>query len=166
MVNHILEVKNKFIKFKKNLIYIYIMYLTHNIFYMFIFTFIVNMFILPLLISNSYKDITINMNKIYLSIIFGLLLVISQGYSFDILHKTSTKKDYIIYIFLLVLYIYLYRNQMFVNDKNLLKDIKEKNSSIIQISKSTKTKNPRIKSFYDYINNTLEKQNGFINKIV
>ena len=142
------------------------MYLTHNIFYMFIFTFIVNMFILPLLISNSYKDITINMNKIYLSIIFGLLLVISQVYSFDILHKTSSKKDYIIYIFLLVLYIYLYRNQMFVNDKNLLKDIKEKNSSIIQISKSAKTKNPRIKSFYDYINNTLEKQNGFINKII
>ena len=142
------------------------MYLTHNIFYMFIFTFIVNMFILPLLISNSYKDITINMNKIYLSIIFGLLLVISQVYSFDILHKTSSKKDYIIYILLLVLYIYLYRNQMFINDKNILKDIKEKNSSIIQISKSTKTKNPRIKSFYDYINNTLEKQNGFINKIV
>lgn len=142
------------------------MYLTHNIFYMFIFSFIVNMFILPLIISNSFKDITLNMNKVYLSIIVGLLVVISQVYSFDILQQTRSKKDYIIYIFLLIVYIYLYRNQMFVDDKNFLKDIKEKNSASLLISASTKTKNPRIKSFSNYINNTLEKQIGFINKII
>jgi hypothetical protein len=124
------------------------------------------MFILPLIISNSFKDITINMNKIYLSIIFGLHMAISQVYSFDILHSTSSKKDYMIYIFLLVVYVYLYRNQMFVDDKNILKDIKEKNSALMLISKSTKRKNPRIKSFSDYVNNTLEKQIGFINKII
>ena len=141
------------------------MYLTHNIFYMFIFTFIVNMFILPLITNNSIKDISLSMNKIYLSIIFGLLMVISQVYSFDILHGTKSKMDYILYIFLLIVYIYLYRKQMFVDDLNFIKDIREKNSSLILISKR-KSKNNKINSFSNYVHTTLNKQNEFINKII
>ena len=50
------------------------------------------------------------------------------------------------------------------HERSYLKDIKEKNSASISISKSIKTKNTRIKAFIDYVNKTLEKENNFINK--
>ncbi len=141
------------------------MYLSHNLFYMFIFSFIINMIILPLITCRSIKDISISMNKIYLSIIFGLLMVLSQVYSFDILHGTTSKFEYIIYSFLLFTYIYLFRYQVFIDDTNFLRYIKEKNSSIALIS-SRKSKNYRINTFSNYISNSTIKENDFINKII
>lgn len=142
------------------------MYLTHNIFYMFLFTFLVNMIVLPLIVTGSFNDISIiNMNKIYLSIIAGLLMVVSQVYSFDLLHGTTSKSDYFIYAFLLVVYIYIYRSQSFVDDLTYLKDLKEKNSASILIS-SRKSKNKRINTFSNYIITTLQKENEFINKFL
>lgn len=141
------------------------MNLTHNIFFMFMFTFIINMVIIPLIIGSSFKDISFNMSKFYLSVIVGLLVVLSQIFSFDLLNGTKSKTNYIIYIFLLILYIYLYRKQMFIDDVNFLKDIKEKNSSLILIT-NRQSKNNRINSFSRYIYNTLNKENEFINKII
>ncbi len=141
------------------------MYLTHNIFYMFLFTFLVNMVILPIIISGSFKDVSINMNKIYISIIAGLLMVISQVYSFDLLHGTTSKTDYFIYAFLLIVYIYIYRSQLFVDDITYLKDLKEKNSAAILIS-SRKSKNKKINTFSNYIITTLQKEIDFINKFI
>lgn len=123
------------------------------------------MIILPLITCRSIKDISISMNKIYLSIIFGLLMVLSQVYSFDILHGTTSKFEYIIYSFLLFTYIYLFRYQVFIDDTNFLRYIKEKNSSIALIS-SRKSKNYRINTFSNYISNSTIKENDFINKII
>ena len=141
------------------------MYLTHNIFYMFIFTFIINMIILPLITCSSFKNILFNMSKFYLSIILGLLIVLTQIYSFDILNGTKSKINYIIYIFLLIIYIYLYRKQLFVSDLDVLRDIKEKNSSLMLITQR-KNKNNKINSFSTYIYNRLNKENEFINKFM
>lgn len=142
------------------------MYLRHNIFYMFVFGFIINMIVFPLIMSNSIRDITINMNKFYSSVILSLLIVLSQIYSHDIFNNSRSLMNYIVYIVILLIYIYLYKNQVYIDDNNYLKDLKEKNSSLILISRDRKTKNKRIKSFSDYIVNTLNKENNFIDKIL
>jgi hypothetical protein len=123
------------------------------------------MIIVPLITCSSYKNISLNMSKIYLSIIIGLLIVLGQIYSFDILNRSKSKMHYIIYISLLIIYIYLYRKQLVVDDLNFLKDIKEKNSSLMLIAQR-KSKNNKINSFSTYIYNRLNKENEFIDKIM
>ena len=50
--------------------------MNNYIFFIFIVSFLINMVVMPLITLTSYDQITVNMNKIYLSIILGLLIVI------------------------------------------------------------------------------------------
>lgn len=142
------------------------MYLSHIIYYVFVFSFLINMFIIPLLTTHTFRAVSIfNTSKFYLSIITGLLLVLTTIYSYDIFHETKSNYHYMLYVFLLIVYIYLYRNQIHVSDKSFFKDIKERNSTIILLT-NRKSKNQKVNSFIKYINTTLNKQNDFINKII
>ena len=114
------------------------MYLSHNIFYMFIFSFLINMVIMPLITSYSFKHITFSMGKVYLSIIMSLLMVISEVAMYDLMFGTRSNFKYFIYVIILLLYIYLYRNQIYIDDINYLKEMKEHHSMAILTSSISK----------------------------
>ena len=144
------------------------MYLSHNIFYMFIFSFLINMIFIPLVTSYSFKHITFSMGKIYLSIIMSLLMVISEIVIFDMIFNTRSIIKYIIYISILLLYIYLYRNQFYIDDINYLKEMKEhySKSVLTSFNRKNKSKNKKINSYSNFIFINQNKEIDFIDKFI
>jgi len=144
------------------------MYLSHNIFYMFIFSFLINMVIMPLITSYSFKHITFSMGKVYLSIIMSLLMVISEVAMYDLMFGTRSNFKYFIYVIILLLYIYLYRNQIYIDDINYLKEMKEHHSMAILTSSIRKNKstNRKLASYSNFVFINQNKEIDFMDKFI
>ena len=95
---------------------------------MFIGSFIVQYFIMPPIMVNKMAYITNNIGKAYLGGIMGLFMVIIEVMMHDHQYHTLSINWYIILIGLVVLFIYLYRKQIAVNDKQYLEGMIEHHS--------------------------------------
>ena len=143
------------------------MYLAHNIFYMFIFSFIINMIIMPLIMTYSIKHITFSLGKFYASIIMGLLMVLCEIGMYDIMNNTKSINQYVFYTVILLIYIYMYRYQIYINDKGYLKEMKEHHSMALLTSsvRLKRSNNKKIKNFANHIFNSQQKEINYINNL-
>ena len=123
-------------------------------FYMFIGMFMIQYFFFSSIMTNSLENISNSTGKIYMSILMGLSMVlldmlINQDYK----HIAVTSG-------LLLLFIYLYRIQFGVDDRNYLKEMIEHHSMALLTSKNIleKTKNPAVINFATKILTTQEKE--------
>ena len=138
------------------------------IYYVFIVSFLINMVALPLVTTTKYDQITFNMIKVNLSIILGLLIVISHVIMVYFTHGTINVPELFIYIIILGLFIYIYRNQLFMNEVDYLNNMKEVHSNEILIS-SKMINNISNKSILEYANFILSnsiKEISFIDNII
>ena len=94
----------------------------------FISSFISQYFIMPLIMTHNYIYITNNLAKVYLSIIVAILVILFDAMIFDYRYNIFSLNIYAFIISGLVLFIYLYRNQIGVNDKQYLEEMIEQNS--------------------------------------
>lgn len=140
----------------------------NNIIYIFMISFLINMVVLPLITTESYKQITFSINKTYLSIILGLLIVISHMIMLYITHGQIEINELLIYIIILAIYIYVYRNQLFIDDIDFLNYMKESKSTEIFINSTLKNtiKDKKILSYANFILLNSTKEISFINKII
>lgn len=140
--------------------------MNNYIFIIFIVSFLINMVVMPAITLNSYDQITINMNKIYLSTILGLLIVIVHVIMLYNINGEINTVELAIYIGLLSLYIYLYRNQLFIDDDNFLNYMKENRLTEVLINSNIKkfSKNNKILSYTNFILTNSTKELDFINK--
>jgi hypothetical protein len=106
----------------------------HTIYFMFIGSFIIQYFAMPPIMVNSFSDITNNTGKIYLATIMGLFMVLLEIVMHDMQYNVCSYTKYIIIIIALVLFIYLYRKQVAINDKNYLNGMIEHHSMAILTS--------------------------------
>lgn len=104
------------------------MKLTHTMIVMFVGSFIIQYFLMPPIMVNSIKDITNNIGKAYSSIIMGLSMVILEVMMFDNHYGVISYNLYTILFSLLALFIYLYRKQVAVDDKQYLEGMIEHHS--------------------------------------
>ena len=95
---------------------------------MFIGSFIVQYFIMPPIMVNKMAYITNNIGKAYLGGIMGLFMVIIEVMMHDHQYHTLSINWYIILIGLVALFIYLYRKQIAINDKQYLEGMIEHHS--------------------------------------
>jgi len=110
------------------------MRITHSLIIMFITSFFVQYYLMSLLMTNNPKNITNSIGKLYLSIIMGLFMVLSELMMHDYHYSIFSKQSYFGYGLLLILFIYLYRNQVGVNDKQYLKEMIEHHSMALLTS--------------------------------
>lgn len=110
------------------------MKLLHNMFIMFVFSFLIQYFAMPPLMVNSFGNITNNIGKIYLSIIMGLSMVLAEVFMHDMQYGIVSVSKYGIIIGIIVLFVYLYRNQVAVKDKEFLKGMIEHHSMAVFMS--------------------------------
>ncbi len=110
--------------------------------YMFIGMFLVQYFIMSYIMTNKLENISNSIGKVYLCIIMGLLMVLV-----DILRNPMAH----IHLFvascgLTLLFIYLYRIQFGIDEKNYIREMVEHHSMAILTSKNIleKTKNPAV----------------------
>jgi hypothetical protein len=104
------------------------MKLTNSIIIMFIGSFIIQYFIMPPVMVNNTIYITNNIGKAYMAIFMGLFMVLLEIMMHDHQYGVLSLNLYAILISLLVLFIYLYRNQIAINDKQYLEGMIEHHS--------------------------------------
>jgi len=106
----------------------------HSLVIMFISSFIIQYYLMSMIMTNNYKNITNSIGKFYLSVIMALLMVLTEIMMYDYHNHTFNKHLYTYCGLLLLFFIYLYRNQIGINDKQYLAEMIEHHSMAILTS--------------------------------
>lgn len=101
---------------------------------MFIGSFIVQYFLMPPMMVNKMTYITNNIGKAYLATIMALFMVLIEVMMHDHQYHTLSLNWYAILFALIALFVYLYRNQIAINDKQYLEAMIEHHSMAVFMS--------------------------------
>ena len=104
------------------------MKITNTMVVMFVGSFLIQYFLMPPIMVNNRLYITNNIGKAYLATIMGLFMILLEVMMHDHQYKVFSSNFYIILIALLALFIYLYRAQVAINDKQYLEGMIEHHS--------------------------------------
>jgi uncharacterized membrane protein len=110
------------------------MKILHTLTIMFIFSFLIQYFAMPYLMINSLSHITNNIGKAYLAVIMGLSMVLIEIGMHDMQYGSFSTTKYVIITAFLGLFIYLYRKQVAIKDKEYVKAMIEHHSMAIFMS--------------------------------
>ena len=101
---------------------------------MFIGSFIIQYFLMSLIMVNNIGDFTNSLGKFYMAIIMGLYMIVVEVMMHDHHYDVFSTKYYVIFGALLVAFILLYRTQQLINDKQYLEGMIEHHSMAILTS--------------------------------
>lgn len=104
------------------------MKLTSTILVMFVGSFLIQYFLMPPIMVNNRLYITNNIGKAYLATIMGLFMIFLEVMMHDHQYKVFSYNYYIILIALSALFVYLYRAQVAIYDKQYLEGMIEHHS--------------------------------------
>lgn len=113
--------------------------------YMFIGMFIIQYVAMSYIMSNQVEHINNSVGKLYICTLMGLFMVF-----LDIMMSDKFNAQHVgIIVGLILLFIYLYKIQFGVDDKNYLREMIEHHSMALLTSKQIleKTKNPGVNNF-------------------
>ena len=118
--------------------------------------------------TNSYKKITFSVGKFYMSAIMALLMGLLEVLMFDIHMHIISLYYYLILFFILSIFIYLYRNQIYIEDKDYLTEMIEHHSMAVLTSEEIlqKTQSERIKKLAESILTTQEKEIEYMRQLI
>ena len=136
-----------------NLQCIYKMYMEIE---MFIGMFIIQYVFMSYMHTNKLENITSSLGKIYMSMIMSLFMVL-----LDALMKRKFNRPTFFYLLaLLLIFIGLYKKQIWIDDKNYLREMIEHHSMALFTSKSIleKTRNPAVINLATHILTSQEKE--------
>jgi hypothetical protein len=144
------------------------MELSFSLSFMIIASFIIQLLVMSLIMTDSSKNITFSMGKFYISVIMALLMGITEVVMFDVHMKTVSIRYYLPLIFLLVIALYLYRNQMYIEDRDYLLEMIEHHSMALLTSEEIlqKTSSERVKKLAENIISTQEKEIEYMKQLI
>jgi len=148
--------------------YIYIMELKYSLYTMMIGSFIIQFIVMSCIMTNSYKNITFTIGKFYMSVIMALLMGLLEVFMFDIHMRIISLYYYLILFFILSIFIYLYRNQIYIEDKDYLTEMIEHHSMAVLTSEEIlqKTQSEQIKKLAETILTTQEKEIEYMRQLI
>ena len=138
---------------------------------MFVGSFIVQYFVMSSIMVNNLQYNTNNLGKAYLSAFMGVFMVFIEVALHDHQYHVFSLKTYVLLAIGLGLFVYLYRNQVAIYDKEYLKGMIEHHSMALLTSKNIleKTKNPAVINFATKIvvgqKNEIEDMRYLLNSI-
>ena len=135
---------------------------------MMIGSFIIQIIVMSNIMTNSYKNITFSLGKFYMSVIMALLMGILEVLMYDNHMNTLSVYYYLSLGFLLVTFIYLYRNQIYIDDKDYLNEMIEHHSMALLTSEEIlqKTNSERVKKLAENIISTQEKEIEYMRQLL
>ena len=104
------------------------MRISHSMLIMFIGSFIIQYFLMPPIMVNNSIYITNNIGKAYMAVIMGLFMVLLEIMMHDHQYHVLSLNLYAIFIASLALFVYLYRKQIAINDRQYLEGMIEHHS--------------------------------------
>lgn len=144
------------------------MELTYSLWFMMISSFIIQLIVMSSIMTDSYKNITFSIGKFYMSVIMAVLMGLIEVLMFDTHMKTVSGIYYLSLIFLLVTFVYLYRNQVYIDDKEYLNEMIEHHSMALLTSEEIlqKTHSERVKRLAENIIVTQEKEIEYMRQLI
>ena len=144
------------------------MELKYSLYTMLVGSFIIQFIVMSCIMTNSYKNITFSVGKFYMSVIMALLMGLLEVFMFDIHMRTISLYYYLILFFILSIFIYLYRNQIYIEDKDYLQEMIEHHSMAVLTSEEIlqKTQSERIKKLAETILTTQEKEIEYMRQLI
>jgi hypothetical protein len=100
----------------------------------FLINFFIQYFVMSLIMTNNFENMRNSLGKVYLSVIIGLLALGLEMMSHDHHYGVFSTKYYVIITGLLCVFIYLYRTQKYITDKEYLKGMIENHSISLLLS--------------------------------
>jgi hypothetical protein len=136
------------------------MNLIYSIVMMFIGSFLIQYFIMSRIMTNIKEDITKSRGKIYMSLIMATLMCLLEIFMHDIYNFMFSWHYYLFFIALLVVLVYIYRKQLFIDDKNYLEEMIEHHSMALLTSGEIigKTSDDKVKLLATNIIKTQERE--------
>jgi hypothetical protein len=118
--------------------------------------------------TNSYQNITFSVGKFYMSVIMALLMGLLEVLMFDIHMRIISLYYYLMLFFMLSIFIYLYRNQIYIEDKDYLQEMIEHHSMAVLTSNEIlqKTQSERVKKLAETILTTQEKEIEYMRQLI
>ena len=110
------------------------MKITHTMVVMFIGSLLIQYFLMPPIMVNSRIYITNNIGKAYMAVIMALFMVLLEVMMHDHQYHVLSLNLYAIIFAGLALFIYLYRKQVAINDKQYLEGMIEHHSMALLTS--------------------------------
>jgi hypothetical protein len=110
------------------------MKITHTMIVMFIGSFIIQYFFMPPIMIQQLSDFTNSTGKAYMSIIMGIFMVLLEVAMHDNQYDVCSTNFYIGLVAALILFIYLYRKQVAIKDKQYLEGMIEHHSMALLTS--------------------------------
>jgi hypothetical protein len=104
------------------------MKITHTMVVMFVGSFLIQYFLMPPIMVNNNAYITNNIGKAYMSVIMALFMILLEVMMHDHQYHVLSLNLYAFIIAGLVLFVYLYRKQVAINDKQYLEGMIEHHS--------------------------------------
>jgi len=111
------------------------MKITHTMVVMFIGSFLIQYFLMSAIMVENTIDVKNSIGKAYMAVIMGIYMVFLEVMMHDHQYSVVSTSFYIGLIVLLLLFIYLYRKQVAVNDKQYLEGMIEHHSMALLTSK-------------------------------
>jgi hypothetical protein len=111
------------------------MRLLHTLIVMFVGSFLIQYYLMSAIMTNSLSNVRNSYGKMYISVIMGLFMVLLEVYMHDSTYNVFNYKYYLVFGLLLGLFVYFYRQQTAIKDKQYLEEMIEHHSMAILTSK-------------------------------
>ena len=144
------------------------MELTFSLTFMMIGSFLLQMFVMGFIMTNSSSNITFSIGKIYMSSIMASLMGLLEVIMYDFHMGTINVVYYLSLFFMLSVFVYLYRNQIYVEDKDYLSEMIEHHSMALLTSEEIlqNTKSEEVKKIAENIISTQEKEIKYMKYLI
>jgi Ca2+/Na+ antiporter len=131
-------------------------------------SFIIQLSVMSLIMTNTINNITFSVGKFYISVIMSILMGLLEVVMFDAHMRTISFTYYLALFFILAIFVYLYRNQMYIEDKDYLSEMIEHHSMAILTSEEIlqKTHSERVKKLAENIIITQEKEIEYMKQML
>ena len=110
------------------------MRMLHMLIVMFIGSFLIQYFFMSTITANSFANITNSYGKVYLSVIMAFSMILTEVLLHDHQYGVFSIKIYSVILSIMGLFIYLYRNQVAIGDKQYLEEMIEHHSMALLTS--------------------------------
>ena len=118
--------------------------------------------------TNKPLNIRSSVGKFYISVIMALLMGLLEVAMYDY-HMSSISIFYYLFLgLILAIFIYLYRNQLYIYDKDYLNEMIEHHSMALLTSEEIlqKTSSERVKRFAENIISTQQAEIEYMGKLL
>lgn len=128
---------------------------------MFVGSFLIHFFLMSAIMTDKFENIRNSYGKAYLSVIMALTMLVINVVMHDNQYAVFSARTYLAILIVLVTFIYLYRNQIAINDKQYLEEMIEHHSMALLTSEKIleKTDNYNVTKI---AKNIIQRQNDEI----